>query len=525
MAHRPQKKDSKMPNLNRWRLRSRVLAGFALVIVLMAVASAVGVVRVSMLHQRIERLVEVDMHTLELSRQWAGLTEGNIQRRIVQLVVDDESFVNAFTARSKELSARIDKIQKELDENVTEKEGNRLIDEIGAARKKYQDAREAVVKEKKAGNDVKPLAASQLIPAMNDYLAAIDRFAEHNRDLLQAARKEAQSEAESTRDLVIGLMVAAIALGVGIALVITRSVTEPLAQAQSLSQAIAEGDLSRRAAEVEGIDEVAALRRSLQEMQHRLADTISGVRSAADQVRHASTEIATGNADLSNRTEQAASSLEQTGAAMAQLSDGVRLNAESAREADSLAQTASQVAGRGGQMVEQVVATMNEIQQSSNKIADIIGVIDGIAFQTNILALNAAVEAARAGEQGRGFAVVAGEVRSLAQRSAEAAKEIKTLISASVERVDGGSRLVGETGSTMREIVDSVERVTRIIGEISASSASQSLTLGEIGQAVRQLDQMTQQNAALVEESAAAAESLKDQSAQLVEAVASFKLN
>ncbi|WP_416761550.1 methyl-accepting chemotaxis protein [Roseateles sp. So40a] len=513
-----------MLNLNRWRLRSRVLAGFALVIVLMAVASTVGVVRVSMLHQRIERLVEVDMHTLELSRQWSGLTEGNIQRRIVALVVEDEAFVKTFTARSKELSARIDKIQEELDKSITEPVGNKLIDEIGAARKKYQDARDATVKAKEGGQDVKQVAASQLIPAMNDYLAAIDRFAEHTRDLLQDARKEAQAEAESTRNLVISLMVVAIALGVGIALVITRSVTEPLAEAQSLSQAIADGDLSRRVAALDGTDEVATLRRSLQEMQQRLAATIAGVRSAADQVRHASSEIATGNADLSNRTEQAASSLEETGAAMAQLSEGVKLNADSAREADGLAQTASQVAGRGGAMVEQVVATMNEIQQSSNKIADIIGVIDGIAFQTNILALNAAVEAARAGEQGRGFAVVAGEVRSLAQRSAEAAKEIKSLISASVERVDGGSRLVGETGATMREIVTSVERVTRIIGEISSSSAAQSLTLGEIGQAVRQLDQMTQQNAALVEESAAAAESLKDQSAQLVDAVASFKL-
>ncbi|OWQ91608.1 hypothetical protein CDN99_09250 [Roseateles aquatilis] len=511
--------------LNQWRLRSRVLAGFALVIVLMAVASAVGVIRVSMLHQRIERLVEVDMHVLEIARQWSGLTEGNIQRRIVQLVVDDENFVKAFTSRSKELSARIDAIQKELDGSVTEPVGAKLIDEIGAARKKYQDARDLVIKEKAAGNDIKARAASDLIPAMNEYLVAIDRFAEHTRDLLQAARAEAQAEAESTRTLVIALMVVAIVLGVGIALVITRSVTEPLAQAQSLSRAIADGDLSRRAERAaEGGDEVAALRRSLQEMQARLAATIAGVRASADQVRHASTEIATGNADLSNRTEQAASSLEETGAAMAQLSEGVKLNAEAAREADGLAQTASRVAGLGGEMVAQVISTMNDIQQSSNKIADIIGVIDGIAFQTNILALNAAVEAARAGEQGRGFAVVASEVRSLAQRSAEAAKQIKTLISASVERVDGGSRLVGETGSTMREVVDSVERVTRIIGEISASSASQSLTLGEIGQAVRQLDQMTQQNAALVEESAAAAESLKDQSAQLVETVASFKL-
>ncbi|MBB3194097.1 methyl-accepting chemotaxis protein [Roseateles terrae] len=513
-----------MFNLNAWRLRTRVLAGFALVIVLMAVASTVGVVRVSMLHQRIERLVEVDMRTLELSRQWAGMTEGNIQRRIVQMVMEDETFVKAFTARSKELSAKIDAVQKELDESIKEPEGARLIDKIGEARKAYQEARDVLVKEKAAGNDIKAAAATKLIPAMNAYLESIDVFAEHTRKLLQAAREEAQAEAQSTRTLVITLMVIASVLGVMIALVITRSVTEPLQEAQTLSQAIADGDL-RQTRDVQGSDEMAQLNRSLLEMQQRLAATIAGVRTAADEVRHASTEIATGNADLSNRTEQAASSLEETGAAMAQLSEGVKLNAEAAREADSLAKTASDVAGRGGAMVQQVISTMNDIQQSSNKIADIIGVIDGIAFQTNILALNAAVEAARAGEQGRGFAVVAGEVRSLAQRSAEAAKEIKTLISASVERVDGGSRLVGETGDTMRDVVSSVQRVTRIIGEISSSSASQALTLGEIGQAVTQLDQMTQQNAALVEQSAAAAESLRDQSAQLVQAVASFKLN
>ena len=223
-------------------------------------------------------------------------------------------------------------------------------------------------------------------------------------------------------------------------------------------------------------------------------------------------------------TEQQASTLEETASGMEELAGTVKQNADNCNLASGLAQNAEKVAREGASAVHGVVEGMGKIDQSSKRMADIIGTIEGIAFQTNILALNAAVEAARAGEQGRGFAVVAGEVRSLARRSAEAAKEIKSLISASVERVDGGSRLVGETGSTMREIVSSVERVTRIIGEISASSAAQSLTLGEIGQAVRQLDQMTQQNAALVEESAAAAESLKDQSAQLVDAVASFKL-
>ncbi|MFG6487315.1 methyl-accepting chemotaxis protein [Roseateles sp. BYS78W] len=512
-----------MFKLNQWQLRSRVLTGFALVMLLMTVASAVGVLRVSMLSQRIDHLVEVDMHALELSRQWAGLTEGNIQRRIVALIVEDEGFVKAFTARSKEISARIDKIQSELDEISKTSESDRLMEVINAARKSYQEARESVIKGKAAGDNINERSAKELIPAMERYLTAIDQYAEHTRTVLHTARDEAQQEARTAKQVVLTLLVVALALGVTIALIITRSVTAPLAQAQALSHAIASGDLSQRTA-VEGRDEMAALGQALVDMQGRLAGTIAGVRRAADQVQLAAAEIATGNTDLSQRTEHAASNLEETGAAMATLSDSVRLNADSAREANTLAQTASQVADRGGEMVERVISTMNDIQQSSGKIADIIGVIDGIAFQTNILALNAAVEAARAGEQGRGFAVVAGEVRSLAQRSAEAAKEIKSLITASVERVDAGSRLVTDTGETMREVVGSVQRVRRIIGEISEASANQSTTLGEIGQAVQQLDQMTQQNAALVEEAAAAAESLREQASGLVQSVASFRL-
>jgi methyl-accepting chemotaxis protein len=512
-----------MFKLNQWQLRSRVLTGFALVMLLMAVASAVGVLRVSMLSQRIDHLVEVDMRALELSRQWAGLTEGNIQRRIVALVVEDSGFVKAFTARSKEVSARIDKIQAELDAISKTPESDRLKDVIDAARKSYQDARESVIKGKAAGDNIHERSAKELIPAMEGYLVAIDKYAEHTRTVLQTARDEAQREARTAKQIVLVLLVVALGLGIAIALVITRSVTTPLAQAQALSHAIASGDLSQRTT-VEGRDEMAALGQALTDMQGRLAGTIAGVRGAADQVQIAAAEIATGNADLSQRTEQAAANLEETGAAMAQLSDSVRLNADSARQANALAQTASQVADRGGAMVERVISTMNDIQQSSGKIADIIGVIDGIAFQTNILALNAAVEAARAGEQGRGFAVVAAEVRSLAQRSAEAAKQIKSLITASVERVDGGSRLVADTGETMREVVGSVQRVSRIIGEISEASANQATTLGEIGQAVQQLDQMTQQNAALVEEATAAAESLREQASGLVQSVASFKL-
>ncbi len=263
---------------------------------------------------------------------------------------------------------------------------------------------------------------------------------------------------------------------------------------------------------------------ALKQALARVQQTLLQVRATAGSVNVASEEIATGNHDLSARTEQAASNIQQTASAMEQLTATVRNSADSARQANQLAASAAEVAQRGGSVVSQVVSTMNEINQSSKRISDIIGTIDGIAFQTNILALNAAVEAARAGEQGRGFAVVAGEVRTLAQRSAEAAREIKGLIGASVDRVEAGSRLVADAGHTMEEIVGSVKRVSDVIGEISTASAEQSDGIGQVGTAVTQLDQMTQQNAALVEQSTAAAESLRQEAQRLNEALAGFRL-
>jgi methyl-accepting chemotaxis protein len=286
---------------------------------------------------------------------------------------------------------------------------------------------------------------------------------------------------------------------------------------------VASGDLSSHI-HSRHHDETGQLLAALKRMNESLVDMVGRVRNASDSIATGSTQIATGNADLSQRTEEQASNLQQTAASMEELTATVKHNADTARQAEQLATSASTVAEQGGTMVGQVVSTMGDISASSKKIADIIGVIDGIAFQTNILALNAAVEAARAGEQGRGFAVVAGEVRALAQRSAQAAKEIKTLIAESVEKVDNGTRLVGDAGQTMEDIVAQVKRVSDLIGEISHSSIEQSTGIGQIGQAVTQLDQVTQQNAALVEESAAAAESLKHQAGQLAELVAVFKL-
>ena len=296
------------------------------------------------------------------------------------------------------------------------------------------------------------------------------------------------------------------------------------------------GDFTRHAREmaagnlstdihISGTAESTAALRALKTLQEELRKTIGSIRSGTHEVSTASSEIATGNQDLSQRTEQTASNLQQTASSLSQLTGNVRQSADAAAQANQLASSATQVARRGGAVVSQVVSTMEEINSSSKKIADIIGVIDGIAFQTNILALNAAVEAARAGEQGRGFAVVAGEVRSLAQRSAEAAKEIKSLIGTSVDKVETGSKLVQDAGSTMDEIVASVQRVTDIIGEISAAALEQSQGIGQVNEAVTRLDQMTQQNAALVEESAAAAESLKDQAHRMTTVVANYRLD
>ena len=348
------------------------------------------------------------------------------------------------------------------------------------------------------------LMGLQLDVAKQEYEAAVARY-------------------ETIRAVAISAIVLGVALALAFGFALVRGIGRSLGQAIDGANAIADGDLTHTL-HAEGKDEVATLLQAMAKMRARLASVVGDVRANAESVATASAQIAQGNQDLSQRTEEQASALQQTAATMEQLGTTVRQNADNAQQANQLAQAASGVAVKGGEVVGQVVETMKGISDSSRRIADIIGTIDGIAFQTNILALNAAVEAARAGEQGRGFAVVASEVRSLAQRSAEAAKEIKSLISASTERVEQGTALVDQAGQTMGEVVASIRRVTDIMGEISSASVEQSSGVAQVGQAVSQMDQVTQQNAALVEESAAAAESLKSQAGTLVQVVSVFKL-
>ncbi|APW42461.1 methyl-accepting chemotaxis protein [Rhodoferax saidenbachensis] len=403
-------------------------------------------------------------------------------------------------------------------------QGRKLVAEIDKVEQSYGPLALAIVdlvlnnKREQAitrmNDECRPLLAA-LIKATNEY----EQFTlGRTRDLEQAAIADYALQ----RNTLAALCLLAVVVAVIAGWLITRSITGPLNQAVEAADRIAAGDLDA-AISVNSTDETGRLLGSLQRMQQSLVDTVSTVRGNAESVSLASAQIAQGNNHLSQRTEEQASALQQTAASMEQLGGTVRNNADNARQAGQLAAAASNVALKGGDVVGQVVQTMKGINDSSRQISEIISTIDGIAFQTNILALNAAVEAARAGEQGRGFSVVAAEVRNLAQRSAEAAKEIKTLITASVQRVEQGTTLVDQAGSTMQEIVDSVKRVSDIMGEISAASAEQSTGVGQVGDAVSQMDHATQQNAALVEESAAAATSLQMQAEQLVQAVAVFR--
>ena len=406
-------------------------------------------------------------------------------------------------------------------------EDNVVLESLAKNLTAYEAAVEPVVNNMQGGGYDSATMANRSLNRAHQRFAAIEADLNQIDNIIraEAAALRVQEEA-TTRTMLMGFGVAvalAMLVVVPTTLANMHSICQPLKDAQRLASAIAQGDLTQ-SVPVTGRDELTALMQALGEMQHALSRIVGEVRRTSDSIGVASAEIASGNQDLSNRTEQASGSLQQTASSLEQITGTTTQSTHAARQASEMAQSNAVVAARGGQVVGQVVATMDEINHSSRKINDIIGVIDGIAFQTNILALNAAVEAARAGEQGRGFAVVASEVRSLAQRSATAAREIKALIGASVDKVEEGTRLVAEAGSTISEIVVNAQKVSDFIGDITQAANEQSAGIGQVNQAVGQLDRMTQQNAALVEQSAAAAASLKEQANQLAGLVSTFRL-
>ena len=508
--------------LRRFTIHTRMRGAVLLVLALFLLVGATAIVggsRLKVLNRDgVARALEQQQAIGELRGAL-----GDVRRLEKDMVIDYENGIAVLKAREA-WEVAIGRTRKALE---TLKDGalvRQSLDHLDA----YAKASQPVLQQVQNGAFDTAKVADRMLGKAKEHVVAVEQAVAEISKGVAAQALAAQREFDEAMLLTLyafaAVLAVAVLLVVPLTLLNAASIVDPIRAARRAAQIIAEGDLTQPI-DVQGHDESAELLRALAQMQESLRTLVGQVRSTSDSIGTASAEIATGNQDLSQRTEQTASNLQQAASSMEQLTGTVKQSADSARQANQLASSAAEVAQRGGVVVAQVVSTMDEINASSKKIGDIIGVIDGIAFQTNILALNAAVEAARAGEQGRGFAVVASEVRSLAQRSAEAAREIKALIGASVEKVEGGSRLVADAGATMNEIVNSVKRVSDIIGEITAASAEQSDGIGQINGSVTQLDQMTQQNAALVEESAAAAESLKAQAAALAQVVGIFKVD
>ena len=516
--------------LNQLKLGQRLGLGFGIMLVLLISLAAASLVRMGQMQQQLHHMTEVDMEEARLAvamriavNRIAALTRDIVllsspaeMQAVKQALDQSRAEYDTAEAKFDEMLKTLPDTQpkeRELFDQIRQQKGitqpliSKAVD-FGLA-DKNEEATKVLMTEVKAPQAI--------------WLTTLGALADYEAQQSRESAAHAEAAFGETRLLLWAICILGVAIGLWAAWVLTRSITRPIAQAVALAETVAAGDLTSRVL-VTSRDETGQLLSALMKMNDSLVNVVGTVRAASDSIATGSSQIATGNADLSQRTEQQASNLQQTAASMEELTSTVKSNSDTARQATQLASSASTVAARGGEVVGQVVSTMNEITASSKKIADIIGTIDGIAFQTNILALNAAVEAARAGEQGRGFAVVAGEVRSLAQRSAQAAREIKSLIGTSVEKVETGARLVADAGVTMTDIVAQVRKVADLIAEISAATQEQTLGIGQVSTAVTQLDQVTQQNAALVEESAAAADSLRHQADKLVKAVAVFRL-
>ncbi|WP_288392123.1 methyl-accepting chemotaxis protein [uncultured Herbaspirillum sp.] len=511
--------------MQQLKIGSRLAFGFFLILALATAILVIGLWRMAELEASNEYVIEkkVTAMTAALNMREAGSELALALRKVV---------TPTDAAEGKTEDAHLGKIlqayagyEKQLTDLSPGGRGKELLLATSGEGKKLFPLVEQIRQQVGSNNyfDAAQQLKSDFLPAHDKWMSSVAALASFQQEDMQQAHAQARDSYRKAQIGMLAMGVLTLGLGCFFTFVITRSIVTPLKRAGQIAETISRGDLTQHA-QAQGHDEAAHLVNTLDAMQANLAATLNEVKQSAAVIAVASHEIARGNADLSNRTESQASSLEETASSMEQLTSTVQQNAANAQQANQLVLSASDYATKGGRVVGDVVATMGSIKESSGKIVDIIGVIDGIAFQTNILALNAAVEAARAGEQGRGFAVVASEVRALAQRSAAAAKEIKQLISDSVDKVDTGGKLVDEAGATMSEIVASVKQVADIMGEITAASQEQSAGIAEVNHAITQIDEITQQNAALVEQAAAAAESLQEQADVLAQAVAVFKL-
>jgi methyl-accepting chemotaxis protein len=512
-----------MSFLSNLTVRGKLGAAFAAVLALMALLAALSWMQMSSIYEQTDKILVYRISGIRDSGTMAA-TATRVRTREYRVAVSQPDEYATVLERYKESVRAFDKASKDYSDFLLDAREKALYEEASKAWATYAAAADKALDMARQGQREEAITAvAQTSKLFDEAQRSIGALVSFNDDGAKVDATEAKAQfGKSGVYLAVTLGVATL-VAIGLGLAIANAITRPLNEAVRMAEAVAGGDLSQDISS-EGRDEIAKLSQALGQMVVKLRHIVSDVRTGVESVSTAATQISAGNTDLSQRTEEQAANLQQTAASMEELTSTVRQNADNARAAAQLSQNAREVATRGGEVVQNVVTTMEAITESSKRISDIIDTIDGIAFQTNILALNAAVEAARAGEQGRGFAVVAGEVRTLAQRSAQAAKEIKTLIGQSVEKVDAGSRLVGDAGRTIHEIVAQVQRVNDLVGEISSASHEQTQGIEQVGNAVTQLDQVTQQNAALVEESAAAAESMKHQAQKLAETVAVFNI-
>ena len=512
-----------MKNLN---IGGRLGVGFAIVLLLLTALTVTAIVRMQTASDLTYRLIHTSIKNQRMVAEWAKIIEINSVRGVATFEMSDPVARAKMEQDLKVHAERSSQLQEQIAASLRNPAVKEQFQVVRKVRTEYVTVRGRAFQLKADGDfaAAKVMFDKDVTPITAAYLAEVKRFAEMQITAADGVANSIMDTYTSTRTLLIELGLLAIVVGVAFAWRISRSITQPIQAAVKVAETVAAGDLTSTIV-VASRDETGQLMQALKTMNDSLVAIVGQVRSGTDTIATASSEIAAGNMDLSSRTEQQASSLEETASSMEELTSTVKQNTDNARQANKLAGDAADIASRGGAVVADVVSTMGDINASSKKIVDIISVIDGIAFQTNILALNAAVEAARAGEQGRGFAVVATEVRNLAQRSSAAAKEIKSLIDDSVQKVDAGTRLVDKAGRTMEEIVQSIGFVTSIMSEISNASEEQSAGIEQVNQAISEMDQVTQQNAALVEEASAAAEAMQEQASELAQVVSVFRLD